>query len=356
MSTQLPDPTQFLASLGRSFRDDETLAVGHHLGEIHQYRRDPFMQAVAMARMWRRCQAFWRQRQNAPLRIPGTAPVPQQPDRTRLSSGGRQRSNGLVPMRTTHVFSEEATRVRAAVLERIERQLLKELCAILQCDVYALPNFLESRFFSGLTKHGVDTDAGSFSWPLKYMEQAEAAELRLTFRNGCAHALVREHDGVVERPADTRSNTKEPATKHRRYCFGYVLTGTDLLMADHRVYEFTHQRTFFHSSYLAGQQIVCAGDISFEQGRCTSISNLSGHYQPTEPQLMHVIVFLRSRGLDVSRTLIVLHSDADGDLEALSADDPVGVVDPRLLPEDMGNRFLQYRTANMFLQKYGMRG
>jgi hypothetical protein len=323
------------------------MAVGHYLGEIHQYRNEPVMQAIAMVHMWRHCQAFWRNRRNAPVIMPQvTMPAPAP------STGGRQRRNALVPVQGTPVFAEEATRTRALVLDRIETQLLKELCAMLGCDLYWLPNYLEARFSAELSKHGQRTDTQGFQANrLKYLEEAEAAEFKVTFRNGLAYMLCQDKGELRERPADTRSYASVYSGKHRRYCFGYVLTGTDLYMADHDASRKDRGgNEFYHSSYLAGKPVMCAGDISFHEGSCTSISNLSGHYKPKPSQLLSLILFLRGKGLDMGHAQVVLNGDSNSVAElSVNVKDAQAILDPRKLDDDEVGGQLVYRTVEMFL-------
>ena len=49
-----------------------------------------------------------------------------------------------------------------------------------------------------------------------------------------------------------------------------------------------HQRTYQHSSFLAGGEVMCAGTIKIRQGQLITISNMSGHYKPGFEELVDV--------------------------------------------------------------------
>jgi len=67
---------------------------------------------------------------------------------------------------------------------------------------------------------------------------------------------------------------------------------------------------FFHSSYMAGTDVICAGRIFVRQGKLVGIDNGSGHYKPSAERLRDGIRELDRQGVllkdlyceDVSRT------------------------------------------------------
>jgi len=58
---------------------------------------------------------------------------------------------------------------------------------------------------------------------------------------------------------------------------------------------------FYHSSYVAGNDILCTGCIMVNRGTLIAIDNLSGHYQPSTEKLVLAIRQLESQGVDVSQ-------------------------------------------------------
>jgi hypothetical protein len=54
---------------------------------------------------------------------------------------------------------------------------------------------------------------------------------------------------------------------------------------------------FHHSSFLAGGDVLSAGEIVIDKGKVTHINNMSGHYFPTDESLNNAIGVLRSMGV-----------------------------------------------------------
>jgi hypothetical protein len=55
---------------------------------------------------------------------------------------------------------------------------------------------------------------------------------------------------------------------------------------------------FQHSSFMAGEDVICAGTLKVATGRLIEISNLSGHYQPTVENLIEACWNLADAGYD----------------------------------------------------------
>jgi hypothetical protein len=56
---------------------------------------------------------------------------------------------------------------------------------------------------------------------------------------------------------------------------------------------------FHHSSFLAGGSVAGAGEIKVDQGTIKSITNKSGHYQPTALEMLQVFNELQTRGISL---------------------------------------------------------
>jgi len=55
------------------------------------------------------------------------------------------------------------------------------------------------------------------------------------------------------------------------------------------VYDGTGDAQHNHSSLNAGADVICAGEIEFQNGMITYISNESGHYKPKPRQLQNCV-------------------------------------------------------------------
>jgi hypothetical protein len=311
--TQLPTSTAFLASLGDSLRDDVVFATAELLDEIHRSGHAPIAQALVLCDLFRVMAAFWKRQLPVspfvPLQAEPTVTLPDQVT-TRGRSNGvmpiqrngpvaltRPRSSHVRPQHTVAPSSTHATFHRKRALDALERQVTTELLAILKCSPAVLPNHIEERFGKTMTDHGHSEDYKHRD-SLNYLKASERARFRLTFSGGQAWQLDASGPLLCEIPADTSSNRAMnfPQEKHRRFCFGYVFTHEGLFMANHETEKKRLGKEFFHSSYLSGQEVLCAGDISFLDGHCTSISTHSGHYAPEPRKLVPVIRFLSANG------------------------------------------------------------
>ncbi len=67
---------------------------------------------------------------------------------------------------------------------------------------------------------------------------------------------------------------------------------------------------FNHSSFNAGNEVICAGMIVFNaNGVLVHIDNGSGHYQPPKSALHAACVRLQSEGADFSNVRVQLHGN-----------------------------------------------
>ena len=107
-------------------------------------------------------------------------------------------------------------------------------------------------------------------------------------------------------PADS---SRSPGLKDgpaKETVFTNNLCGYSMSM-DRRIYIGPHRAgfdgpysNFYHSSYLAGQTVLCAGEMKMKNGIITEVTNDSGHYQPSLTHLVNVLEALRMYGVDVS--------------------------------------------------------
>jgi hypothetical protein len=69
------------------------------------------------------------------------------------------------------------------------------------------------------------------------------------------------------------------------------------------------KKKFHHSCFLAGQSVMCAGMIAALNGRLIHISNDSGHYGPSIPELLDACRVIVESGYDYGHDLCVLYTD-----------------------------------------------
>jgi hypothetical protein len=67
-----------------------------------------------------------------------------------------------------------------------------------------------------------------------------------------------------------------------------------------RIYAAQHKiGIFHHSSFFAGGNVAGAGEMKVDHGSIKSITNKSGHYQPTAEEMIQVFRELQSRGISL---------------------------------------------------------
>lgn len=68
-----------------------------------------------------------------------------------------------------------------------------------------------------------------------------------------------------------------------------------------------------HSSFCAGREVICAGNIFFWKGQLIHIDNGSGHYAPTRAALRLAVEGLANQGTDLDKLRVSVYlSDDDG--------------------------------------------
>jgi hypothetical protein len=61
-------------------------------------------------------------------------------------------------------------------------------------------------------------------------------------------------------------------------------------------------RTFFHSYFLRGSRVLCAGWMIFKDGNLVLINNNSGHYAPTAKNFFLLLRFLAKNRVNLEDT------------------------------------------------------
>lgn len=87
--------------------------------------------------------------------------------------------------------------------------------------------------------------------------------------------------------------------------YGNIYTANDRLAGNRTGYAI-----FNHSSFTAGDNVICAGMLRINNaGRLTQIDNGSGHYKPNKDQLIAVLTILRDEyAVDLAPTEVVLYT------------------------------------------------
>jgi hypothetical protein len=226
-------------------------------------------------------------------------------------------------------------------VNELYRAVVDELCRLWGTTVNVLPQKLEEIFGKELTQHGRDIDWGAdetdafgartgdrgVKYQAKpghkdnlatYLKRIEVKKYQLTFEDGLVYMYPWWDKKRMKRWETIRADSskpqlhwehspefvkeyfsayaKNPEPMFKNYWCGFVLS------MDRRFYIAPHLggfdvHNFFHSSYLAGNAVLCAGSIEIRNGIVTGIYNDSGHYMPSEDKLVTALETLRMYGV-----------------------------------------------------------
>lgn len=202
------------------------------------------------------------------------------------------------------------------------------LAAMLSCTINTLPEYLERHFGRKMSYHGEHLDiVGKLA---TYLTRAEVDKYRLTFRKGKAYMFdwagkgseitARNKKGALasgeKKQIDSlRLVPAESASASNPRIFGLakwggfaMSMGRDLYMARHHCGEGAaspgNGANFYHSSYLAGDAVLCAGTILIENGEIRAVCNDSGHYRPDEANFVSFLQALMMQGVNIQSVIV----------------------------------------------------
>ena len=240
--------------------------------------------------------------------------------------------------RAAKVGNDESYTVRKPQVEFLWLTVVDKLCKAFDCTPNVLPQALEECWGRVLTPHGHQVDTrntptGGISSVATYLSRVEVEQYRLRFGNGYCYMRSRTNPKDYI-PADSAGIgwTYAPGITDQMmkpHYAGFAMSmGREIFMAHHR--GGFNNKNFFHSSYLAGDTVLCTGTIRIDNGRVKAIRNDSGHYQPTLEHLLHVIETLSMHGIPIKglRVQAVAHSWRydDGSLAKKELDEDAEVL------------------------------
>jgi len=172
-----------------------------------------------------------------------------------------------------------------------------------------------------MTDHGVDVDinikarmpkdsTGAQGSQLAYLSDEEALACRLQIEDGkfmiingqgdrdpfdCSGAEYRDKENTAYQ--GTEANGGQGVA-------GFAMGLSRAIYARKHGYKRVPKGAFYHSSYLAGSELLCAGCITVVKGELVYINNFSGHYQPSRQQLSLALQALRAQGVDITKVTV----------------------------------------------------
>jgi hypothetical protein len=169
-----------------------------------------------------------------------------------------------------------------------------DLARLLECPLNGLASKLQELYGVRLTPDGVIKD---LDLERDYLDAARREAYRVFFFSGRAFHYRRTSRKFValHTNTDTMGNLMGVREGH-----GFVLSMSNKLYVG--VLETLGLQ--YHSFFMGGRPVQCAGTMQFNQGAVTYVRNDSGHYQPVDQSMVKVLQLLRMNGMDLRRLTV----------------------------------------------------
>ncbi|KTD35828.1 hypothetical protein Lnau_0812 [Legionella nautarum] len=145
------------------------------------------------------------------------------------------------------------------------------------------------------------------------IDRNEAQRLLYFTREEANNFKVAIHEGKVfyQNP----ENEFEQNDEEREFVFSF---SGDIYVKDGRIADqfIEHDNQFMkHSSFLSGDEVLCAGMIKIVDNKITEVSNSSGHYRPSHKDIAIFLNHLQLLGVDLSTVQLKLLLSTEDTLE-----------------------------------------
>jgi hypothetical protein len=214
---------------------------------------------------------------------------------------------------------------RAAAIMSLNLTCANVLATAFQCPLGNLGEKLNKLFGKSMTEHGINMDKDRKQF---YLDGAQRENYRIIFVGGLAFQLSEMKDPkaapVLFDTTRYGEMMKRVGDDGRHGECGFVLSMSDELYAgpllSHNYAKYSPEEISgkvlhisvndrvaqvplaFHSSFMGGKPVQCAGMITVHGGVFEDISTQSGHYAPGAPDLLKMLKLLRSVGADLKKT------------------------------------------------------
>jgi hypothetical protein len=189
-------------------------------------------------------------------------------------------------------------KLRTAVL-RLNLCAANKLALILWCSLHELPQELQEIYGVEMTQHGyaIDSKEGADK---AYLTAQQREDYRVIFRKGLAYWIRKPVQPGQEPklvPWDWDENVVD---RGNRQGIGFVMSMSgELFIAK------WGSVVSFHSSFMGGLPVMCAGTVCLTKGQITRLCNDSGHYKPVDESLAKVLRRLQMLGVNLSLIKVV---------------------------------------------------
>ncbi len=211
-------------------------------------------------------------------------------------------------------LKERARGVGSSGREPAVRALYTIVCTTLakraNVGISTLPNWLTAAFGRDLSEHGEKLDYENRL--AQYLSSTERAKYRIRFNGGIAQQMQWWLTRTNWQNVDSARDFSVDAGWREGHS-GYALSqGGDFYSGPHKAAgKSVKGGSFFHSSYMAGDTVRCAGTWKIVNGKLLEITDASGHYLPTIKHMLGAIETLKGYGVDLSAVRIFLMSQGN---------------------------------------------
>ncbi len=178
-----------------------------------------------------------------------------------------------------------------------------DLARVLNCSLRELASKLQDIYGVEMSEHGVNTDL-KHDCKEEYLSNALRERYRLFILQGLACHYKKAERKFRPLVKGVFSGMREG--------YGFVLSMSNVMY----VGELESKVLSYHSYFMGGRSVQCAGTISFDNGKVVYLKNDSGHYKPCDPSLVKVLLYLRMNGVEmvrikVAREFVDVHTRGD---------------------------------------------
>lgn len=166
-----------------------------------------------------------------------------------------------------------------------------------------MPSWLVQTFGKDMGDHGVGLDLRD-GWA-EYLSEQERRKYKLIFKGGLAYQQKwwENSEGLTLADTEIRNYNKDNVIANLFGGYAVSMSG-DFYSGPHNPPGGIRGNARYHSSYLAGDAVLCAGEIRIKSGVVTHINNGSGHYQPDSSNLARAVESLAIQGINIRNILV----------------------------------------------------
>jgi hypothetical protein len=195
-------------------------------------------------------------------------------------------------------------KTREPEIFEIYKLIVLKLCSFFHCSTSELPTRLEQDW---LAMHEEARHAGE---ERSYLDEAAREQYRLVIDKGL---IYRYHDTFGG--SYKLANTADGDLLGQSFLDKRDVEGDAGYVQSlwNSIYMAKHDGGAYHSQYMSGNQVACAGGMTIQGGTLRLVSNSSGHYRPSSAVLVPLLFHLRTRMVPLTGVTVSAFDTGDND-------------------------------------------